>query len=98
MHRDIACQALRSGKCLELRYDTFSRVVEVHTVGVTTAGNEAMSVWQVRGGSDSNERVGWKTMLLNEALTAHVIDEESKAPRTGYKRGAKPFRRIICQL
>lgn len=96
--RQTAIDALQSGKLLELRYDGFSRVVEVHTVGVTTAGNEAMSVWQVRGGSDSNEPTGWKTMRLDEAFSAHVIEEKSKAPRTGYKRGAKTFSRIYCQL
>ena len=94
----MACAALRGGKRLELRYDGFSRVVEVHTVGETTAGNLAMSVWQVRGGSNTNERVGWKLMRLDEAFSATVTDEKSEAPRTGYQRGAKPFRRIICQL
>ena len=98
MWKSVACDALRQGKCLELRYDGFFRVVEVHTVGVTTAGNEAMSVYQVRGGSDSNERRGWKTMRLDEALAATVIDEKSEAPRTGYKRGAKIFSFIHCQI
>ncbi|ALK07832.1 hypothetical protein BVIR_14 [Blastochloris viridis] len=98
MWAEVACSALRSGKRLELRYDGFSRVVEVHTVGETTAGNLAMSVWQVRGGSNSNERIGWKTMRLDEAFSAAEIDEKSDAPRNGYVRNAKPFRRIICQL
>lgn len=96
--RNVACDALRSGKRLELRYDGFFRVVEVHTVGVTTAGNDAMSVYQVRGGSESNERTGWKTMRLDEAFTAAVIDEKAEAPRGGYKRGAKIFSFIYCQI
>lgn len=98
MWAGIACEALRNGKLLELRYDGFTRVVEVHTVGETTAGNDAMSVWQVRGGSNSNERVGWKLMRLDEAFAASQIDEQSEAPRAGYVRDAKPFRRIICQI
>lgn len=98
MWAGIACEALRNGKCLELSYDGFTRVVEVHTVGETTAGNDAMSVWQVRGGSNSDERVGWKLMRLDEALAASQINEKSEAPRHGYVRDAKPFRRIICQI
>jgi hypothetical protein len=98
MWKNIACDALRSGYRLELRYDGFIRVVEVHAVGVTTAGNEAMSVYQVRGGSGSNERTGWKTMRLDEAFTANIIDEKSEAPRTGYKRGAAIFSYIFCQV
>ncbi|GLQ76744.1 hypothetical protein GCM10007881_02590 [Mesorhizobium huakuii] len=93
----VACDALRQGKRLEVRYDGFFRVVEVHIVGVTTAGNDAMSVYQVRGGSDSNERVGWKTMWLDEAFTATVISEKSEAPRTGYYRGGKASGRWIAR-
>jgi len=98
MWKSVACDALRQGKRLELRYDGFFRVVEVHTVGVLTSGNDGMSVYQVRGGSDSNERTGWKTMLLDEAFTPTVIDEKSEAFRTGYKRGAKVFSFIYCQI
>jgi hypothetical protein len=46
-----ACEALRAGLCLELRYSGFSRIVEVHGVGVSTAGNPVMRVFQVRGDS-----------------------------------------------
>ncbi|TPM99181.1 hypothetical protein [Mesorhizobium sp. B2-1-3A] len=98
MWKSVACDALRQGKRLELRYDGFARVVEVHTVGTLTSGNEGMSVYQVRGGSESNERVGWKTMRLDEAFTAAVINEKSEAPRAGYKRGAKIFSYIFCQI
>lgn len=98
MHTEIACSALRNRKRLELRYDGYSRVVEVHTVGTTTAGNLAMSVWQVRGGSSSNERTGWKLMRLDEARSAHEIDEASEAPRRGYKRNAQPLSAIRDQV
>jgi hypothetical protein len=98
MHSDTACQALRDGKCLELRYDGFSRVVEVHAVGISTAGNPSMQVWQVRGGSKSNERTGFKSLSLDEAKAAIMLNEKSEAPRTGYKRNAKHFRTIRCQL
>jgi hypothetical protein len=98
MWASVACDAIGQGKRLELRYDGWTRIVEVHTVGISTAGNPVMSVWQVRGGSNSNEPVGWKLMRLDEALSAHVIDEKSEAPRRGYKRNASGFQRITCQL
>jgi len=98
MYATTACEALHAGKCLELRYSGFSRVVEVHAVGVSTADNHVMRVWQTRGGSVSGERVGWKLMRLDEALSAHVIDEPSEAPRTGYKRGDVAMKMIKCQL
>jgi hypothetical protein len=98
MIASVACDALRSGKRLELRYDGWSRVVEVHTVGTFTSGKPGMSVYQVRGGSNSNESIGWKNMLFDETFAAHMINEKSEAPRDGYKRNASTFNHITCQI
>lgn len=92
------CEALHSAKCLELRYDRYVRVVEVHAVGVTKEGHGIMLVWQVRGGSNSGERQGWKLMRLDETFSIHVIDEKSLAPRDDYKRGNKAIASIRCQI
>ncbi len=81
MHASTACEALKSGSCLEVRYDGFTRVVEVHAVGTSTAGNPVMRVWQVRGGSVSNEPVGWKLLRLDEARDLGILKEKSEAPR-----------------
>lgn len=97
MFSSTACEALRTKKRLQLNYDGFNRVVEVHAVGVSTKGNPVTRVWQVRGGS-SSENVGWKLLLLNEATGAHVIDETSEAPRRGYKRDDRDMVSIICQI
>ncbi|MBB4142729.1 hypothetical protein GGQ72_001228 [Rhizobium rhizoryzae] len=98
MHTQTACDALANGLCLELRYDGFSRVVEVHAVGTTKDGNEVMRVWQVRGGSNSGERSGWKIMRIDEAFSAHITDEKSEAARHGYKRGDPAMQWIRCQI
>lgn len=95
---NTACDALRQGKCLELRYDGYSRVVEVHAAGYTRDDNPIMRVWQVRGGSVSGERTGWKLMRAEETFSAHIIDEPSQAPRRGYKRGDSAMARILCQI
>ena len=83
----VACEALRSGHVLELRYDGYSRSVEVHAVGFTKEDNAVMRVWQVSGGSVSNEPVGWKLLRLDEATEAVVTKQKSLAPRPGYKPG-----------
>ena len=80
MFASEACEALRLGRCLELRYGGFTRVVEVHAVGTSTANNPVMRVWQIRGGSVHNEPIGWKLMRLDEALGVAILDEESMAP------------------
>ena len=98
MIADDACEALKQGRALELRYDGYSRVVEVHAVGISTAGHLVMRVWQVRGGSASGERVGWKLMRLDEARSAIILGEASQAPRRGYRSGDRDMVHIRCQL
>lgn len=93
-----ACNALQQGKRLELRYDGYTRVLEVHAVGTTRKGHEVMRAYQVRGGSVHNEPVGWKLLRLDEATGAHILEEPSEAPRPGYKRGDSAMRFINCQL
>jgi hypothetical protein len=94
----IACDALRAGKRLELRYGGFTRVVEVHAVGVTRKGDLIASVWQVRGGSAHDEPTGWKTLTLADISAAALIDEPSMAPRPGYAPRMKSMHRVICEL
>jgi hypothetical protein len=95
---DIACQALQQGKVLELRYDGYSRCVEVHAVGVSTAGHYVVASWQTSGGSSRGESVGWKLMRLDEIQGAAISGQASAAPRDGYRRGDKRMQRIICEL
>ncbi len=98
MLNSVWCNALRAHNCLEVQYDGFSRVVEVHAVGVSKDGIAIARVWQIRGGSNSNEFTGWKLLRLDEARSANVINEKSEAPRPGYKRGDAAMSRIACQL
>jgi hypothetical protein len=98
MSIEIACQALEAGKCLELRNDSFTSVVEVHAVGAKKGGTEAMRVWQVRGGSTSDEPTGFKLLNLDETFSARIIEEKSRAPRFGYKQRDKALMVIYCRL
>jgi hypothetical protein len=93
-----ACEALHSGHVLQLRYDGYTRDVEVRAVGITKEHHEVMRVWQVAGGSVSHEPVGWKLLRLDDATGASVTKQKSLAPRQGYKRGDKVMARIQCQL
>lgn len=57
-----------------------------------------MRVWQVRGGSVSGERSGWKLLRLDEARALAVLSEPSAAPRAGYRRGDAAMTRIVAQI
>lgn len=93
-----ACAAIDQGVCLELRYDGFIRVVEVHCVGTTMAGNPAMRVYQIRGGSSSGERIGWKLLNFDKTFQVSLLDELSDAPRDGFKAGDKSMAQIIREV
>lgn len=91
-----ACEAIESCKCLELRYEDCTRVVEVHRVGVNPKGEHILSGWQIRG--PRFERVGWKLIDLETPIDLALTDIPSQGPRPDYRRGAKQFIGIICQL
>jgi hypothetical protein len=95
---DTACQALQQGRILELQYDGYSRCVEVHAVGTSTAGHQVMACWQTSGGSSGGEVIGWKLMRLDEVLRAAISSQASAAPCDGYRRGDKRMQRIIYEL
>ena len=92
----LACAALASGQCLEVQYETFSRIVEVHRVGISPQGAHILSGWQIKG--QANERPGWKLLNLDDAISLTLTEIASHAPRPDYRRGARQFLGIICQL
>lgn len=94
----VACDALQQGKRLAVTYDGYTRIVEVHAVGLSTAENPVMRVWQVSGGSASGERTGWKLLRLDKSWRYAILDEVSNAPRSGYKRGDRDIAVIRCQI
>ncbi|GJD96919.1 hypothetical protein [Methylobacterium iners] len=98
MRVETACQALREKRRLEIRYDGYTRVVEVHACGTTSDGNAVMRVWQVRGGSESGERTGWKLLRLDETRSLELLEETSEAPRRGYAKNDKAIAHIRCQM
>ena len=98
MRTDIPCDAIRLNRCLEVTYDRFSRIVEVHAVGFSAEGNGLMRVWQVSGGSSSGEGSGWKLLRLDEVMSFRLSEEVSQAPRKGYRRGDKALAKIVCEM
>lgn len=98
MIHDLSVTAGQAGVCLSLTYNGFSRIIEVHAVGVTRAGNRVMRVWQVSGGSSSGKPVGWKLMSVNEASSLTLTEQRSQAPRNLYRRGDKAMARIDWQI
>lgn len=98
MPLELAVEAIAQGLCLSLAYQGHARIVEVHACGLSTAGHEAMRVWQVEGGSRSGRPSGWRMMRLDEVEEAFLTDIPSLAPRPGYARDDKGMARLDAQV
>jgi hypothetical protein len=98
MSPEVACEALRAGKVLELRYDGYLRALEVHAVGYSKQNSAVMRAWQLSGGSAGGEQVGWKLLRFDRAEGAVLTDKDSLAPRPGFNRGDPAMVRIICEV
>lgn len=90
--------AIQRRNLLSFIYDGFRRSVEPHTYGMDTKGHMALRAYQVGGGSDSGEYVGWKLFHVHEMLNVSVQPQAFAGPRPGYKRGDKAFTSIRAQL
>lgn len=83
---------------LTFRYDGFLRIVEPHTYGTDRKGHEALRAYQVSGGSDSGESVGWKIFHVGDMRGLSTLPDSFSGPRPGYKRGDRAFAVIRAQL
>jgi hypothetical protein len=93
-----ACEALNATRCVQFRYSGKDRVVEVHAAGYTREGKPIMRAWQVRGGSEGGDPSGWKLFRLDEISSVEFLEEKSKAPRNGYKRGDPAIDKLVCEI
>jgi hypothetical protein len=97
-NREIACEAIRANKRIQLIYRGHTRKVEVHSVGVAENGKIMMLSYQVEGGSNGKKKVGWRRMNLNEVESIIILDEASEAPRSGYKGGVRGIIEVIAHV
>lgn len=94
-----AMKAIATNRVLDLQYDGDSRLVEVHAVGISTAGKPCMRVYQVQGGSQSLVKEGWKLLSLAKVFdTPKIVDIVSLAPRKGFSKGDAGMQTIFTEV
>ena len=91
-------EAIRTQHLLTFSYDGYQRTVEPHTYGIDRKGREALLAYQVSGGSESGERVGWKIFHERDMSGLAVLPQPFRGSRPGYKREDKAFARIKAQI
>lgn len=90
-------EAIAKHNLLELRYHGYSRTVEPHAYGRDKSGDEVLRCYQINGGSESGERVGWKLLKVADVFSIQAL-KQSFSPRSEYKRDDKAMGYIFSQL
>lgn len=91
------CQAIREKRIIELRYHDYSRIVEPYAHGRGRDGEGLLRCYQLRGGSASGERAGWKLLKTAEIFMLDLTDSYF-SPRPEYRRADRAMEFIHCQL
>ena len=92
------CNAIREQRLLAFTYGGYRRVVEPHTYGSDGKGHLALRAYQVEGGSETGEQVGWKLFHVDKIGGLQMLDHTFAHARAGYRQGDPAFRDIQCQL
>lgn len=90
--------AIQNQNLLSFVYDGFRRIVEPHTYGMDKKGHMALRAYQIGGGSESGEYVGWKLFHTQEMHGLTAEHQTFAGARQGYKRGDKAFSSIQAEL
>ena len=91
-------EAIKLRRVLTVAYDGDNRTVEPHTYGINSAGNEALSCYQIAGVSSSGKPEGWKMLLISK-LGSVTMTERTFVPRTSPSPwGDKPMRQVFAQV
>jgi len=91
-------QAIAGRFLLSFSYDGYSRVVEPHCYGRNKKGDLALRAYQVGGGSESGEYIGWKIFKADEMRGVQLLQKQFAGARPGYKRNDTAFSTILAAL
>jgi hypothetical protein len=97
-HAPNIIEAIKQRRVLRVFYDGHNRTVESHVYGINSAGHEAVSCYQVGGGSSSGKVEGWKMLLISKHGTV-AMTEQMFIPRTSRSPWAdNPMRQVYAQV
>ena len=96
---DVVCAAITTRTLLSFLYDGLPRVVIPCALGEhKSTGRLLLRSYQVRGTTESGNLPLWRLYDVTRISRLEVLDETFEKPPTGYRRGDRSFRTIVCQL
>jgi len=88
--------AINNKQSLKFDYDELERIVEPHTFGCNTKGNDVLRAFQFGGQSYSSLNF-FKLYSISKIKNIEVFEEFSE-PRDGYKKGDSAMVTIYAEL
>lgn len=96
--KNIIINAIESRRLLEFTYNRHLRIVEPHTFGVFSNGNEILVSYQVGGTSDAGRVPDWRPFTFSKIQDLKILNENFSGTRNGYKKGDNRFQMIYKDL
>ena len=81
---DTLCEAIKNRSILELHYTAGTRIVEPHTYGASSQGNQLLRAFQSEGASSSGKPTDWKLLRVDRISNLIVLADTFQGPRPGY--------------
>ena len=91
-------QAIYNCELLSFSYDGYTRVVEPHAYGVSTAGKTILRSYQVEGGHASGHSQPWHLFSLSKIVGLSSTGRKFSGARHDYKRNDSAMLKIYAQL
>jgi len=95
---DIIIEAIENRKLLEFFYKDHYRVVEPHTFGVSSKGNENLSAFQIDGTSERNNVPDWGLYTIDKIVNLKILNENFVGTRPKYTKGDSRMIEIFAEL
>lgn len=94
MSKKIITECINQRKMVAFTYGAAVRMVEPHSLGMTSKGEIAVRAYQV---GESPEVTGWRLFKLDNLTDAATIDRPF-TPRSDYRKGDKAFTNIAAEV
>lgn len=95
---DIIIEAIENRKLLEFYYNDHFRVVEPHTFGVSSKGNDNLSAFQIDGTSERNNGQDWGLFSIDKMDGLKILNENFEGTRPKYSKGDSRMIEIYKEL
>jgi len=95
---DIIIEAIKNRKLLEFYYKNHHRIVEPHTLGISSKGNENLSAFQIDGTSESIVVPDWGLFTIDKIVDLKILNESFLGTRPKYSKGDSRMIEIYKEL